>query len=69
MVTTDRELREQRRLFYVGLTRARTSATLVSSDTAANERGYLMARSRFVKEMRERLAAVDDSEAAPWVGT
>jgi DNA helicase-2/ATP-dependent DNA helicase PcrA len=56
MRISSRELQEQRRLFYVGFTRARHQVILVSSASAANDRGYYMPRSRFVDEIGGRLA-------------
>jgi DNA helicase-2/ATP-dependent DNA helicase PcrA len=55
MAISPRELLEQRRLFYVGLTRARKQVVLVSSDTAHNDKGFPIRRSRFVEEVRARL--------------
>jgi len=58
MVISPRELQEQRRLFYVGLTRARHQVLMLSSEHAVNDKGYPIARSRFVL----------GSRGSPWLG-
>jgi DNA helicase-2/ATP-dependent DNA helicase PcrA len=59
MSISARELQEQRRLFYVGFTRARYQVVILSSEFAANDKGFSMPRSRFVRELDARLAAGD----------
>lgn len=54
---SDAALLEQRRLFYVGLTRARRFVFLVCSTEFRNDYGYTVpGRSRFVDEIERRLA-------------
>ena len=54
-----RTMREDRRLFYVGFTRARRFVFLLFSPTFINDRGYPVREgpSRFVQEIRRRLEA------------
>jgi DNA helicase II / ATP-dependent DNA helicase PcrA len=54
---TDAKLKEQRRLFYVAITRARKQVVLLSSPTWTNKNGYVQREgpSRFVSEISERL--------------
>jgi DNA helicase-2/ATP-dependent DNA helicase PcrA len=52
---TDVDLSEQRRLFYVAFTRARTAVVLVSSASALNDKNYAIPRSRFVGEIQRQL--------------
>ncbi len=57
-------MREERRLFYVGFTRARRYVFLVYSPTFVNDRGYRvdLGPSRFVNEIQKRLEQEDRSQ-------
>jgi superfamily I DNA/RNA helicase len=50
-------LSEDRRLFYVGFTRARKVVFLIFGNSFTNDKGYAvtLGASRFVKEIDERL--------------
>lgn len=49
---------EERRLFYVGITRARKRVYLISSENARNRYGYRLGESPLVAEVEERLGRV-----------
>ena len=58
-------LRESRRLFYVGITRARDALTLLYSGWVQGRRGpWRLGRSPFVEELEERLAAAEEAREA-----
>jgi DNA helicase II / ATP-dependent DNA helicase PcrA len=57
---TDSELRESRRLFYVGLTRARDAVHMLYSGWVPGRYGAQhLGRSPFIKELEEKLIASD----------
>lgn len=60
---TEAELRESRRLFYVGLTRARDAVHMLYSGWIQGRYGIQrLGRSPFVKELEERLAAAEEAD-------
>jgi DNA helicase-2/ATP-dependent DNA helicase PcrA len=50
-------LEEERRLFYVGMTRARTYLDIITLDSVANEKAE---SSRFVKELQDIMLALQE---------
>jgi DNA helicase-2/ATP-dependent DNA helicase PcrA len=59
---SEAELRESRRLFYVGLTRARDAVHMLYSGWIQGRYGIQrLGRSPFVEELEERLAAAEEA--------